>query len=68
MAGKGTCVSIVKTGNRNRGVKASLKALSINPIKGKTVLIKPNFNTEDPAPGSAHNDTLAALVEVLKKG
>jgi uncharacterized protein (DUF362 family) len=27
------------------------------------VLIKPNFNTADPTPGSTHNDTLAALAE-----
>jgi uncharacterized protein (DUF362 family) len=35
----------------------------MNPVKGKDVLIKPNFNTADPTPGSTHNDTLAALVE-----
>jgi len=39
--------------------------LKINPVKGKDVLIKPNFNTADPTPGSTHNDTLAALVEEM---
>jgi uncharacterized protein (DUF362 family) len=34
-------------------------------VKGKNVLIKPNFNTADPTPGSTHNDTLLALVEEL---
>jgi len=29
------------------------------------VLIKPNFNTADPTPGSTHNDTLTMLAEVL---
>jgi uncharacterized protein (DUF362 family) len=29
------------------------------------VLIKPNFNTADPAPGSTHNDTLIALVDQI---
>jgi len=31
------------------------------------VLIKPNFNTSDPTPGSTHNDTLVALVEEIWK-
>ncbi len=58
-------VTLVKTANRKEGVKASLKALKINPVKGKAVLIKPNFNTADVTPGSTHNDTLVALVEEL---
>jgi uncharacterized protein (DUF362 family) len=55
-------VALVNTTDRNEGVKGSLKALGINPVKGKDVLIKPNFNTADTPPGSTHNDTLAALV------
>ena len=58
-------VILAKTANRKDGVRASLKALGVNPAKGKHVLIKPNFNTADPAPGSTHNDTLEALVEEL---
>jgi len=56
-------VALVKTDNRKHGVNESLKALKINPVKGKHVLIKPNFNTADITPGSTHNDTLVALVE-----
>jgi uncharacterized protein (DUF362 family) len=56
-------VALVKTDNRKIGVKTSLKTLNTNPVKGKNVLIKPNFNTADITPGSTHNDTLAALVE-----
>jgi uncharacterized protein (DUF362 family) len=58
-------VALVKTEDRKAGVKSSLKALKMNPAKGKHVLIKPNFNTADPTPGSTHNDTLEALVEEL---
>jgi uncharacterized protein (DUF362 family) len=58
-------VALVKTDNRKLGVETSLRALNINPVKGKDVLIKPNFNTADVPPGSTHNDTLAALVEVI---
>lgn len=56
-------VALVKTDDRKNGVQTSLKTLNINPIKGKDVLIKPNFNTADITPGSTHNDTLVALVE-----
>jgi uncharacterized protein (DUF362 family) len=55
----------VKTDNRKTGVKTSLRVLNINPVKGKNVLIKPNFNTADIPPGSTHNDTLTALVEEI---
>jgi len=58
-------VALVKTDNRKNGVKTSLKVLNINPVKGKNVLIKPNFNTADIPPGSTHNETLGALVEEI---
>jgi len=58
-------VSFVKTDNRTEGVSASIRALNINPARGKDVLIKPNFNTADPVPGSTHNDTLLAIVDEL---
>jgi uncharacterized protein (DUF362 family) len=58
-------VAFVKTENRDKGVKSSLSVLGLNPVKNKDVLIKPNFNTADPAPGSTHNDTLTALVDEL---
>src|SRR4030043_1495400 len=63
MSSRTSHVALVKTDNRKNGVKTSLKTLNINPVKGKNVLIKPNFNTADIAPGSTHNDTLEALVE-----
>ena len=65
MASNTSRVALVKTEDRKYGVEASLNALKINPVKGKDVLIKPNFNTADITPGSTHNDTLAALVEKL---
>jgi uncharacterized protein (DUF362 family) len=58
-------VALVKTTDRRHGVKASIGALQIDSIKGKDVLIKPNFNTADACPGSTHNDTLLALVDEL---
>jgi uncharacterized protein (DUF362 family) len=58
-------VVLTKTNNRKEGVARSLNALALNPVKGKDVLIKPNFNTADVTPGSTHNDTLEALVNEL---
>ena len=63
MANGASRVALLKTDDRKEGVKTSLTALKINPVKGKDVLIKPNFNTADTTPGSTHNDTLVALVE-----
>ncbi|MGD8298432.1 MAG: DUF362 domain-containing protein [Desulfobacterales bacterium] len=60
-------VAFVKTEDRKSGVASSIQALNINPVKNKNVLIKPNFNTSDPTPGSTHNDTLVALVEEIWK-
>jgi uncharacterized protein (DUF362 family) len=58
-------VAFVKTENRKGGIKSLMKSLKTNPVKGKEVLIKPNFNTADLFPGSTHNDTLTALVEEI---
>jgi uncharacterized protein (DUF362 family) len=63
MSSKSSRVVLVKTNDRKKGIEASLRALQINPVKGKNVLIKPNFNTADVTPGSTHNDTLVALIE-----
>lgn len=65
MAERTSRVALVETENRKEGVAKSIAALNMNPLKGKHVLIKPNFNTADATPGSTHNDTLAALVEKI---
>ena len=54
-------VALVKTDDRAKGIAAALKMISFPSPKGKKVLIKPNFNTADPTPGSTHNDTLRQL-------
>jgi uncharacterized protein (DUF362 family) len=60
-------VALVCTNDRKFGVKKSISLLGINPIKGKRIMIKPNFNTADPTPASTHNDTLSQLVIELKR-
>ncbi len=61
-----TVVFLVKTSDRKEGVRKSIEKLGINPFKNKDVLIKPNFNTSDPTPGSTHNDTLKEIMAVIK--
>ena len=58
-------VALVRTSDRRRGVADVLKLFDPAGIAGKRVVIKPNFNTADDAPGSTHPDTLAQLVTEL---
>jgi uncharacterized protein (DUF362 family) len=55
-------VSLIRTSERATGIKRAVDILGINSVKGQDVLLKPNFNTADPFPGSTHNDTLMHLV------
>lgn len=64
---KSARVTLVHTPDRAHGVKTAIDLLGINPVKGKQVLIKPNFNTADPYPGSTHNDTLVNLIVCLRR-
>ena len=65
-ADKTARVALVRTEDRVKGIESALKLISFSSPKGKNVLIKPNFNTADPPPGSTHNDTLRKLVEEMK--
>jgi uncharacterized protein (DUF362 family) len=67
MANHTSRVAFLSTEDRKSGVALSIQTLGINPVKNKDVLIKPNFNTADLAPGSTHNNTLVALAEEVWK-
>jgi hypothetical protein len=60
-------VAFVKTNHRAEGVRQAIDLLGINPVAGKRVFLKPNFNSADPPPGSTHPDVLIALVTKLKE-
>ncbi len=60
-------VALVRTPDRRHGVTAALALLDPRGIAGQPVVIKPNFNTADGAPGSTHNDTLVQLVSELRE-
>ena len=60
-------VFIIKTSDRNAGVKSLLSKFDLSEFGGKHVALKANFNSADPFPASTHLDTLRAVVENLKK-
>ena len=60
-------LAFVKTRDRAAGIRKAIQLLDNNPIQGKSVLLKPNFNSADPAPASTHPTTLRTLVEVLQE-
>jgi uncharacterized protein (DUF362 family) len=58
-------VALVRTADRRRGVTDALRLLDPEGLSGKRVVLKPNFNSADDAPGSTHNDTLSQIVTEL---
>ena len=60
-----TKISLVFTKNRGEGTQRAIDLLNFNPVKGKRVILKPNFNTADPPPASTSVETLRALIEKL---
>ena len=59
-------VAFVKTTNRAEGIRRAMQLLEVKPMAGKSVFLKPNFNSADPTPGSTHNDTLREMVLQLQ--
>ena len=59
-------IVFVKTQDRTEGVQRALELWELEPLQGKTLFLKPNYNSADPTPGSTHNDTLTALVRALQ--
>jgi len=62
-----TEVALVSSKDRGKAVGQAIDLLGVKAFHGKSVVLKPNFNTADPAPGSTHNDTLESLVRALQQ-
>ena len=62
-----TKVAVISTNDRVYGVNKSLELLGLNPVKGKDVIFKPNFNTADPPPASSSMETVKQLILKLKE-
>jgi uncharacterized protein (DUF362 family) len=60
-------VALVQGSDRKQGVQEVLKLVKFQKMKGKSVFIKPNFNTADTPPGSTHNDVLSTLVREIQE-
>jgi len=58
-------VAVVYTDNREEGTYQVIDLLGINPVKGKNVVLKPNFNTADPPPASTSMVVLKSIITKL---
>jgi uncharacterized protein (DUF362 family) len=59
-------VVIVHTEDRVAGTQRALDLLQPTGIQGKSIFLKPNFNTADPAPGATDPKLLEALIKELQ--
>lgn len=59
-------VALVKTTDRAAGVRQAIDLLQPPGFSGKTVFIKPNYNTGDPAPASTDPVVLETLVQEIQ--
>lgn len=64
-AGERARVALVKVEDRRDGIRRALGLLGADGLARRHVVVKPNFNSADPFPGSTHPDTLGTLVEWL---
>ncbi|MFW9924893.1 MAG: DUF362 domain-containing protein [Candidatus Thorarchaeota archaeon] len=62
-----TKVAIIVTDDRIYGVNKAFELLNINPVRGKDVIFKPNFNTGDEPPASTDMRTLKQILIKLKE-
>jgi len=58
-------VAVAHNPSREIGTRKVVESLGMPDLKGKTVLVKPNFNTADPPPGSSHIDTIRTMMELI---
>jgi len=59
-------VYVIKTTDRESGIKELLKHFDLSGLEGKRAALKANYNSADPFPASTHLDTLSAIVNALK--
>ena len=62
-----TKVAVIATKDRVIGVNKSFELIGINPVRGKKVILKPNFNTADPPPASTSMETLRQIIIKIKE-
>lgn len=60
-------VYVIKSDDRENGIRELLKYFDIESLSGKKVALKANYNSQDPFPASTHIDTVGTLVDTLKE-
>ena len=60
-------IAFVKTRDRAEGVQRAMDLMELESVTGKSMFLKPNFNSYHDTPGSTHDDTLAAIVKRLQQ-
>lgn len=60
-------VCIIKTMDRIEGINLLLEKFNLEEFSGRSVAVKPNFNSSDPFPASTHLQTLEALTRNLQE-
>jgi len=61
-------IVLIKTTDHREGVRRALRMMPAPVVRDLSVVIKPNFNSSHPFPGSTHNETLRTLLEVCRAG
>lgn len=59
-------VVLVRTEDRVAGTRKALELLQLDGLTGKTVFLKPNYNTADAAPAATDTKLLEALIQELQ--
>lgn len=59
-------VVIVKTQDRDQGIRQAMAAFGLTGFQGAGVAIKANYNSADPFPASTHPETLETLITEIK--
>ncbi|MFA4905688.1 MAG: DUF362 domain-containing protein [Candidatus Margulisiibacteriota bacterium] len=59
-------VYVAKTADRAEALKALFQNHPLPDLSGKKVIIKPNFNSDDPYPATTHLDTLRFVIRQVK--
>jgi uncharacterized protein (DUF362 family) len=59
-------VVLIRTEDRVAGTRQAIELLQPDGLTGKTVFLKPNYNTADPAPAATDTKLLEALIQELQ--
>lgn len=60
-------VYIIKTGDRESGIRELLKNFNPGNMTGKKVILKANYNSAHEFPASTHPDTLSVLIDAINE-